>query len=120
MNDKEILLKAEADEGMTIEEIKRYQELVNPQKHVYGKYGSLAKKYLEEHNTAKLWGIVNLPEYLHGIDRQAEDMQEVLTAKFSKSEQYKRTGDFMEDYHRLTAMNKAIEDEILSEIVYVE
>ena len=120
MNDKEILRKAEANEGMTVEEIKRYQELVKPQKHVYGKYGNLAKIYLEEHNTAKLWGIENLPEYLHGIDRQADDLQEVLTAKLSKSEQYKKTGDYMEDLKRLTAMNKAIEEEILSEIVYVD
>ena len=120
MNDQEILRKAEADEGLTVEEVKRYKALVKPQKHVYGKYGSLAKIYLEEDNIAKLWGIVNLPEYLHGIDRQAEDMQAVLTEKLSKSEQYKRTGDFMEDYRRLTAMNKAIEEEILNELVYVD
>lgn len=119
MNDQEILRKAEADEGMTVEEIKRYQELVKPQKQVYGKYGSLALCYLEEHNPAKMWGIVNLPEYLHGIDRQAEEMDEAMRARLSKSEQYKRTGDFMEDYRRLEAMNKAIEDEILSELVYV-
>ena len=41
MNDQEILAKAERNEGLTVEEIKRYQELVKPQKHVYGKYGSL-------------------------------------------------------------------------------
>ncbi len=120
MNDAEILAKAEGNEGMTVEEIKRYQELVKPVHHVYGKYGTLALRYLEEHNPAKMWGIVNLPEYLHGIDRQAEEMDEVLREKLSKSEQYKRTGDFMEDLRRLTAMNKAIEDEILSEVVCVD
>ena len=120
MNDQEILTKAEQNEGMTVEEIKRYQELVKPQKHVYGKYGSLALRYLEESNPAKMWGIVDLPKYLHGIDRQAEELDEVIRAKLSKSEQYKRTGDFMEDYRRLEAMNKAIEEEILSELVYVD
>lgn len=120
MNDATILAKADKNEGMTVEEIKRYQELVKPQKHVYGKYGTLALHYLEDYNLSKMWGIVNLPEYLHGIDRQAEEMDGILREKLSKSEQYKRTGDFMEVYRRLTAMDKAIEDEILSELVYVD
>lgn len=119
MNDQEILRKAEAGEGLTVEEIKRYQELVKPNKQVYGKYGTLALHYLEEHAPAKMWGIVDLPAYLHGIDRQAEEMDGVLREKLSKSEEYKRTGDYMTDVRRLNAMNKAIEDEILSELVYV-
>jgi len=52
MNNAEILRKAESGEGLTVEEIKVYRQLVKPQKHVYGKYGTLAKKYLEEHNVA--------------------------------------------------------------------
>ena len=120
MNDKELLKKAEAGEGLTVEEVRRYQELVRPQQHTYGKYGTLAKIYLEEHNFAKLLGIENLPEYLHGIDRQAEEMDEVLREKLSKSEEYKRTGDYLTDVQRLNAMNKTIEDEILSELVYVD
>lgn len=120
MNDKELIAKAERDEPLTVEEVIRYNELVKPVEHKYGKYGSLALKYMQEHNYAKFMSIVNLPEYLHGIDRQAEEMDEVLRAKLSKSEQYKRTGDFMEDYRRLTAMNKAIEDEILNELIYVD
>lgn len=117
MNDEAILMKAERNEGLTVEEIKRYQELVKPVKQVYGKYGILKKKYLEEQGID--WTIADLPTYLHNVDKQATEMQEILTEKLSKSEQYKRTGDFMEDYRRLTAMQKAIEEEILSEIVYV-
>lgn len=120
MIDKEILKKAEAGEGLTVAEIKRYQELVKPQKHIYGKYGTLAKIYLEEHNVAKMLGIVNLPEYLHGIDRQAEEMDDVLRKKLSQLDEYKRTGDYITDTRRLNALNKAIEDEILSELVYVD
>ena len=119
MNDKAILRKAEAGEGLTVREIKRYQELVKPQQHVYGKYGTLALRYLEEHNPAKMWGIVDLPKYLHGIDRQAEEMDEVLRKKLLQSDEYKRTGDYMTDLRRLTALNKVIETEILSELVYV-
>lgn len=48
VTDKVLLAKAETDEGLTVDEIKRYQELVKPQKQVYGKYGTLKRKYLED------------------------------------------------------------------------
>jgi len=118
MTDKELLAKAEANEGLTVYEIKRYHQLVKPQKHVYGKYGTLKRKYLEDKGLD--WTIENLPEYLHGVDKQAKDMYNVLYAKLSLSPQYKRTSEFMEDYRRLTAMQHAIEQEILSEIIYTE
>ena len=53
MNAQEIIAKADRGEGLTEEEIKIYRAAVKPQKHLYGKYGSLAKKYLEEHNVGK-------------------------------------------------------------------
>lgn len=118
MTDKELLAKAEANEGLTVNEIKRYKKLVKPQKHVYGKYGTLKRKYLEDKGLD--WTVENLPEYLHGVDKQAEDMYNVLYAKLSLSPQYKRTGDFMEDYRRLTALQHAIEEEILNELIYTE
>lgn len=37
MNRAEILRKAEANEGLTVKEIKIYQKNVKPEKHVYGK-----------------------------------------------------------------------------------
>ena len=118
ISDKELLAKVEADEGLTVDEVKRYQELVKPQKHVYGKWGTLKRKYLAYKGID--WTIANLPEYLHGVDKQAEDMYNVLYAKLSGNEQYKRTGEFMEDYRRLTALQHAIEEEILQEIIYTE
>ena len=87
-------------------------------KHVYGKYGTLKRKYLEDKGLD--WTIADLPSYLHGVDKQAEDIYNVLYAKLSVSPQYKRTGEFMEDYRRLTALQHAIEQEILSEIIYTE
>lgn len=118
ITDRQLLAKAEAGEGLTVNEIKRYQKLVKPQKHVYGKWGTLKRKYLEDKGID--WTIANLPEYLHGVDRQAENMYNVLYAKLSDNEQYKRTGEFMEDYRRLTALQHAIEEEILQELIYVE
>ena len=118
LNDKRLLEKVNANEGLTVGEIKRYKQIVKPQKHVYGKYGTLKRKYLEDKGLD--WTIADLPTYLHGVDKQAEDMYNVLYAKLSVSPQYKRTGEFMEDYRRLTALQHAIEQEILSEIIYTE
>ena len=53
MNAQEIIAKADRGEGLTEEEIRVYREAVKPVKHTYGKYGTLAKKYLEEENVGK-------------------------------------------------------------------
>ncbi len=120
MKKAEILRKVEANEGLTVEEIKEYQKLVKPQQHVYGKYGNLALKYLEEHNSSKLWALAGeLPEYLHNIDKEADDLYEVMHDKLSKDERYKRTGNFLEDVKRENTIKMIIEEEILNTIVYV-
>lgn len=67
ISDKELLAKVEAGEGLTVDEVKRYQELVKPQKHVYGKWGTLKRKYLEDKGID--WTIANLSEYLNGVDK---------------------------------------------------
>lgn len=118
LNDKRLLEKVNLGKGLTVDEIKRYHQLVKPQKHVYGKYGTLKRKYLEAKGLD--WMIADLPTYLHSVDKQAEDMYNVLYAKLSLSPQYKRTSEFMEDYRRLTALQHAIEEEILNEIIYTE
>ena len=120
MNVEEIIKKAERNEGLTVEEIKIYQQAVKPKKHVYGKYGTLAKQYIEEHNFGKLLSLAGqLPKYLHGVDKAAEDLYDTMWDKLSKSEQYRRTGNYLEDVKRINAMKQVIEEEILSEIVYI-
>lgn len=117
MNVKEVVAKAERGEGLTVEEIQVYQANVTPVKHVYGKYGTLKRKYLEEKGTD--WIIADLPAYLHNVDKQADELYETMYAKLSKNEQYKRTGNFLEDLRRQTEIQHLIEEEILNEIVYV-
>ena len=120
MNVEEIIRKADANEGLTVEEVKIYQQAVKPKKHVYGKYGTLAKHYIEEHNFGKLLSLAGqLPEYLHGVDKAAEDLYDTMWDKLSKSEQYRRTGNYLEDVKRINALKQVIEEEILSEIVYI-
>lgn len=121
MDRKEIMRKAEANEGMTVEEIMEYRKLVPPKKQVYGKYGTLAKKYLEEENPAKLWALGgDLPKYLHDVDEAAERMYDVMYEKLSENEEFKWTGEYMTDVRRENALKHRIEEEILSEIVYVD
>ena len=120
MNVEEIIKKADLGEGLTVEEVKIYQQAVKPKKHVYGKYGTLAKQYIEEHNFGKLLSLAGqLPEYLHGVDKAAEDLYDTMWDKLSKSEQYRPTGNYVEDVKRINAMKQVIEEEILSEIVYI-
>ena len=117
MKAMEVIRKANSGEGLTVEEIKIYNANVKPRKHVYGKYGTLAKQYLEDKGID--WTIANLPEYLHGVDKAADEMYETMYEKFSKEERFKRSADFMENLKRETEMQRLIEEEILNEIVYV-
>jgi len=120
MNAQQIVEKANRGESLTVEEVLIYQKVVKPKKHVYGKYGTLALKYMEEHNVGKLWAIENLPEYLHGVDRQADELYETMYAKLSKDARYERVSDFLENYRRQTEIQRLIEEEILNELVYVD
>ena len=118
MNVEAVIKKAESDEGLTVKEIKVYQKAVKPVKHVYGKYGTLAKRYLEDKGLD--WTIANIPEYLHGVDKAADELHETMYEKFSKEERFKKSADFMENLKRETEMQRLIEEEILNEIVYVK
>ena len=118
MNKAEIMRKAEAGEGLTVAEIKVYQKEVKPKKHVYGKYGTLAKQYLADKGID--WTIANLPEYLNGVDKAADELYETMYEKFSKEGRFRKSDDFMENLKRETEMEHLIEEEILNEIVYVK
>lgn len=113
---EQVILKAEQGQGLAEAEVILYMKAIKPEQHVYGKYGTLKKQYLEEMGID--WTIADLPTYLHGIDKQADELYETMRTRLEKDERYKRTGDFMEDYRRQTEMDRLIEEEILNEIVY--
>lgn len=117
---KEELIKKADTVGLTADEVKEYQKLVKPEKHIYGKYGTLAKIYLAEHNPAKEWSIENLPEYLHNIDKQASEMYDIIYAKLSKQPRFQKSSDFMKNLQAETEMQNIINEEILNELVYVD
>ena len=119
MKAEKILKKAAADEEMTVEEIMQYREIVKPKVHTYGKYGTLAKEYLENHNPAKLWALAgDLPEYLHNIDKQADDLYNVMYERLSQDEKYRKTGEYLANLQKETTIRQIIEETILSQVVY--
>lgn len=121
MNKKELLKKVEANEGLTVEEIIEYKKIVKPKTHVYGKYGNLALEYLKKHNAGKYWSLAgDLPEYLHNVDKQADRLYMTMYNKLSESEHFKKTGDFIKDLQIETEKQRLIEEEILTELVYVD
>ena len=118
MNKAKVIRKAEEGEGLTVAEIRVYQKAVKPEKQVYGKYGTLAKQYLEDKGID--WTIANLPEYLHGVDKATDELYETLYEKFSKEDRFRMSDDFMENLKRQTEVQGLIEEEILNEIVYLK
>lgn len=67
MDREEIIKKAETGEGLTVEEIKIYQEAVRPKKQVYGKYGTLPKLLTKR----LICSILDIPYYV-GYKRLGE------------------------------------------------
>ena len=119
MKAEKILKKVAADEEMTVEEIMQYREIVKPKVQTYGKYGTLAKEYLEKHNPAKLWALAgDLPEYLHNIDKQADELYNVMYERLSQDEKYRKTGDYLTDLQKETTVRQIIDETILSQVVY--
>ena len=94
--------------GLTLEEVIEYQRTHPPVKHVYGRWGNLKKQYLID--TGRDWLIEDLPTYLHGIDKAAEQIWEVMREKLLKRPEYQKTGDFMHDVKIETEIKNRIEE----------
>ncbi len=63
----------------TVEEVVEYERTHKPKEQVYGKYGTIAKHYLEQHQGIEMTMIGHIPDYLHGIDRQANESTTLCT-----------------------------------------
>ena len=120
MKREEILRKVKENKELTIDEIKFCQSITNSDiKQVYGKYGTLAKHYIEEYNKGKMLSLVGkFPEYLHNIDKQASELYDILYAQLSVKNEIKRTGNFSEDMKRISKMQSVIDEVIMNQLVY--
>lgn len=109
------------EKTLTVKEIKKYQKEHPLKVEVYGKYGTLAKAYLEEYDPARYWTLgEELPEYLHQIDEQANRMYEELYFEFSQKEEYQKTGDFQKDFIKEQEKKNRIETIIIKNLIYTE
>lgn len=61
----------------------------------------------------------DLPEYLHNIDKQADELYNVMYDKLSKKKEYQKTQDYIKNIQIENEIQKLIEEEILNELVYV-
>ena len=76
-----------------------------------GVWGQRHRRYLKEHRRAGYATLLTsgkLNGYLADIDRQADELFDT-----------KRTGDYLTDVRRQNELRQRIEEEILSELVYV-
>lgn len=109
------------EKGLTVKEIKKYQKEHLQKVEVYGKYGTLAKVYLEENDPALYWTLgEELPKNLHQIDEKVDRMYEELYLEFSKKEEYQKTGDFQKDLIKEQEKKNRIENIIIKNLIYTE
>ena len=105
-------------EGLTLEEVIEYQRTHKPVKPFTADGETWKKQYLID--TGRDWLIADLPTYLHGIDKAAEQIWEVMREKLLKRPEYKKTGDFMHDVKIETEIKNRIDEEILNELIDVD
>ena len=103
--------------GLTVEEIIEYHRTHPYKKQFYGKWGNLKYQYLIDIGVD--WTIVDLPTLLHGVDKAANELYDVMYEKLSKDKCYQRTGDYIKDVQLENEKKRLIEEEILNEIIYV-
>ena len=76
--------------GLTVEEIIEYQRTHKPVKHVYGKWGNLKYQYLKDIGVD--WTIADLPTLLHGVDKAANKLWDVMYEKVIKGQALPKNG----------------------------
>ena len=103
--------------GLTVEEVIEYQRTHPYKKQVYGKWGNLKYQYLKDIGVD--WTIADLPTLLHGTDKAANKLWDVMYENLSKQERFQRTGDYIRDVQLENEKRHLIEEEILNEIIYV-
>ncbi len=119
MSKEKFINKEESNEDLTAESIVEHKKIVKPQVNIYGKYGTLANKYLEEYNQVKLNVLgSSLPQYLHEIDCQAEKMYIEYYRRLSCRKKYKKTGDAELDALKEQEIQSMIECAIIRELIY--
>lgn len=100
-------------------------DLEPPEAPRIGKYGTMRHNYLRDYHTGVFDGMLlsgNLNAHLEEVDRQANEMMELLTAQMTKAEgvtEQLKADDQMEWVRRMNSIRNRAEEIVCNEIIYV-
>ena len=89
-----------------------------------GKYGTMRHNYLRDYHTGVFDGMLlsgKLNAHLEEVDRQANEMMELLTIQMAKAEgvtEQLKAVDQMEWVRRMNGIRNRAEEIIISELIY--
>ena len=89
-----------------------------------GKYGTMRHRYLQNHHRGIYDGMLlagTLNDHLEEIDRQANDMTELLTVQLAKNEgvtEQLKTRDQMEWIRRMNGIRNRAEEIVIHDLIY--
>ena len=113
------LTYTKGDDGILYPDLTLNEDAVNDKP--LRKYGSLAKKHLQEHNPLKYQSLTldgELMEYLHKIDEQAMDMVLRLEKQYLKRHPMPTGDNFMARVQARRRARDYAEEIVLSELIY--
>lgn len=90
-----------------------------------GKYGTMRHNYLRDYHRGVFDGMLlsgKLNAHLEEVDRQANEMMDILTAQMAKAEgviEQLKADDQMEWVRRMNSIRNRSEEIVCSEVIYV-
>lgn len=100
-------------------------DLEAPEAPRIGKYGTMRHNYLRDYHRGVFDGMLlsgKLNAHLEEVDRQANEMMELLTAQMTKAEgvtEQLKADDQMEWVRRMNSIRNRAEEIVYSEVIYV-
>ena len=100
-------------------------DLEPPEAPRIGKYGTMRHNYLRDYHRGVFDGMLlsgTLNAHLEEVDRQANEMMDILTAQMAKSEgvtEQLKADDQMDWVRRMNSIRNRSEEIVCSEVIYV-
>ncbi len=100
-------------------------DLEPPEAPRIGKYGTMRHNYLRDYHRGVFDGMLlsgKLNAHLEEVDRQANEMMDILTAQMAKAEgviEQLKADDQMEWVRRMNSIRNRSEEIVCSEVIYV-
>ena len=101
-------------------------DLEPPEAPRIGKYGTMRHNYLRDYHTGVFYGMLfkgTLNQHLEQVDRDANEMMELLTTQMAKAEgvtEALKAHDQMEWVRRMNSIKNRAEETIIHELIFVK